>query len=42
MTPMENDSPMAVLEDFVTNTINNNIWTVIPWLLIAAGLYFGV
>ena len=42
MTPMENDSPMAVLEDFVTNTINNNIWTVIPWLLIAAGLYFAV
>ena len=42
MTPMENDSPMAVLEDFVTNTINNNIWTVIPWLLIAAGLYFAI
>ena len=42
MTPMENDSLMTVLEDFVTNTINNNIWTVIPWLLIAAGLYFAV
>jgi len=33
---------MDSLESFVTGTINDNLWTVVPWLLIAAGLYFGI
>lgn len=33
---------MESLESFVTGTINDNLWTVVPWLLIAAGLYFGI
>ncbi|GAA1474871.1 alanine/glycine:cation symporter family protein [Corynebacterium felinum] len=33
---------MEKLEEFVTSTINDNIWSVIPYLLIAAGLYFGI
>lgn len=33
---------MEKLEEFVTKTVNDNIWTVIPYLLIAAGLYFGI
>ena len=33
---------MMRIEEFVTETINNNVWKVIPFLLIAAGLYFAV
>ena len=33
---------MESLESFVTGTVNDNLWTVVPWLLIAAGLYFGI
>lgn len=33
---------METLESFVTGTINDNLWTVVPWVLIAAGIYFGV
>lgn len=33
---------MENIESFVTGTINDNLWTVVPWLLIAAGLYFGI
>ncbi|AJK69196.1 alanine/glycine:cation symporter family protein [Corynebacterium marinum] len=32
---------MESIETFVTGTINDNLWTVVPWLLIAAGFYFG-
>jgi len=33
---------METFESFVTGTINDNLWTVVPWVLIAAGIYFGV
>ncbi len=33
---------MQSLESFVTGTINDNLWSVVPWMLIAAGLYFGI
>lgn len=33
---------MLAIETFVTETINNNLWLFIPWLLIAAGLYFAI
>ena len=33
---------MAAVEDFIVNIINNNLWKVIPFLLLAAGIYFGV
>ena len=29
---------MDQLESFVTGTINDNLWTAVPWLLIAAGV----
>ncbi|STC68209.1 putative amino acid carrier protein [Corynebacterium pilosum] len=33
---------MEWLESFVTSTINDNLWMVVPWVLIAAGIYFGI
>ena len=33
---------MQAIETFVVDVINNNIWMVIPFLLIGAGIYFGV
>lgn len=33
---------MTSFENFITGVINDNLWLVIPWLLIAAGLYFAV
>lgn len=33
---------MESIETFVTSTINDNLWMVIPFLLIGAGVYFGV
>ncbi|RNE49437.1 alanine/glycine:cation symporter family protein [Corynebacterium alimapuense] len=33
---------MESFESFITGTINDNLWTVVPWLLIAAGTYFGI
>ena len=33
---------MDQLESFVTGTINDNLWTAVPWLLIAAGVYFAI
>ncbi|MCS4489067.1 alanine:cation symporter family protein [Corynebacterium sp. ES2794-CONJ1] len=33
---------MGTFESFVTESVNNNIWKVIPYLLIAAGLYFAI
>lgn len=33
---------MHAIETFVITTINDNIWQVIPFLLIAAGLYFAI
>ncbi|SER40130.1 alanine/glycine:cation symporter family protein [Corynebacterium cystitidis] len=33
---------MEQLENFVTSTINDNLWMVVPWVLIAAGIYFGI
>lgn len=32
---------MTAIETFVTDVINDNLWKVIPFLLIAAGVYFG-
>lgn len=32
---------MAALENFIINVINDNLWMVLPFLLVAAGLYFG-
>ncbi|HJD78351.1 MAG TPA: alanine:cation symporter family protein [Corynebacterium pollutisoli] len=33
---------MDQLENFVTGTINDNLWTAVPWVLIAAGVYFAI
>lgn len=33
---------MQSIEDFLTTDINDNLWKVIPFLLIAAGVYFGL
>lgn len=33
---------LTSVETFVTDVINNNVWKVIPFLLIAAGIYFGL
>lgn len=33
---------MTSFENFISGVINDNLWLVIPWLLIAAGLYFAV
>ena len=33
---------LTSVETFVTDVINNNVWKVIPFLLIAAGVYFGL
>ncbi len=33
---------MLNVEQFVTSVVNDNIWTVIPFLLIAVGLYFAI
>ncbi|MDY5784558.1 alanine/glycine:cation symporter family protein [Corynebacterium sp.] len=33
---------MEKLYDFVDGTINGFIWQIVPWFLVAAGLYFGL
>lgn len=33
---------LTQIETFITDVINNNVWKVIPFLLIAAGVYFGL
>ncbi|HIW95723.1 MAG TPA: alanine:cation symporter family protein [Candidatus Corynebacterium gallistercoris] len=33
---------METIESFVVDTINDNAWKVIPFLLLAAGAYFGI
>lgn len=33
---------METIEDFVANTLNENIWKIIPVFLLAAGAYFGI
>ncbi|WP_087118168.1 alanine/glycine:cation symporter family protein [Corynebacterium urinipleomorphum] len=33
---------MEKLESFVTDIVNDNLWKVIPFLLLAAGIYFGL
>ena len=33
---------MEKATEFVDGTINGTIWNVVPWLLLAAGLYFGL
>ena len=33
---------LTQIETFITDVINNNVWLVIPVLLIAAGVYFGL
>ena len=33
---------MEKLESFVTDSINDNLWKAIPFLLFAAGIYFGL
>ena len=33
---------MEKLESFVTDNVNDNLWKVIPFLLLAAGIYFGL
>ncbi|WIM66912.1 alanine/glycine:cation symporter family protein [Corynebacterium breve] len=33
---------METAEQFITATINDNLWMVVPWVLILAGVYFGV
>ncbi|AKE41498.1 Na+/alanine symporter family [Corynebacterium kutscheri] len=33
---------MENLESFITNVVNDNLWKVIPFLLIAAGVYFAI
>lgn len=33
---------MQLIESFVSDTINGNLWKVIPYLLILAGAYFGI
>lgn len=33
---------MDKLETFVGDTLSGNLWAVIPWLLLAAGGYFGI
>lgn len=32
---------MELLETFITDVINDNLWMILPFLLVAAGLYFG-
>lgn len=32
---------MTAVEHFVTTRINDNVWAVLPYLLLGAGLYFG-
>ena len=34
--------PMEKLTELVDGSINGVIWNIIPWLLIAAGIYFGL
>ena len=33
---------MEKLESFVADSVNDNLWKVIPFLLLAAGIYFGL
>ena len=33
---------LTQIETFITDVINNNVWLVIPFLLIFAGVYFGL
>ena len=33
---------METIENFVANTLNENIWKIIPVFLLAAGAYFGI
>lgn len=33
---------LTQIETFITDVINNNVWKVIPFLLITAGVYFGL
>ena len=33
---------MQQIQDFIVDVINDNYWKVIPWLLLAAGAYFGI
>lgn len=33
---------MDAIESFIVDTINNNVWKVIPFLLLGAGIYFGI
>lgn len=33
--------PMGAIEVFITDIINDNLWMILPFLLVAAGLYFG-
>lgn len=33
---------MQSIETFVTDVINDNLWMILPFLLVGAGLYFGV
>ena len=33
---------MEKIESFVTDIVNDNLWKVIPFLLLAAGIYFGL
>ncbi|WP_291313073.1 alanine/glycine:cation symporter family protein [Corynebacterium sp. UBA2622] len=33
---------MEKATEFIDGTVNGTIWNIVPWLLIAAGLYFGL
>ena len=33
---------MEKLESFVADSVNDNLWKVIPFLLLLAGIYFGL